>query len=723
MSLYIGQISARTHRDDLERVFRRYGQCDVRLKDGYGFVVYDFPLNAEKALRGLQGKSIFGQQLTITWSKKQPRAFQRYTRGARSYESHGRDFGRRKGPNDWGNYSSGNRQTDGDGDRLNSEDMLAEGRDYHQEETIDCVGEEHDNFREDLRRDGDDYLGEEQDNYRENFARDGGDYIRERDNFREDLARDGGGTVSKIDNGRWGERVDDHSNENGLYSDLNTDRYEPYQGYDRRDKDENRWKTRSGGSTLGSSQENVGRELDGYSCFSCGALGHKMRDCPRKHSSRRKITRFDRGPDDDISKGRGDGELERFESKSGNNVQPSKGAKLREMNDKRGDGELERFESKSGHIVQPCKGAELRKMNDKWTSNSEKHQVSIKNRNSDEVVRVQGKDSERKKRNKRETGSPKRQSAKKPKRSASTTFDSEYPASRARSVSKSLKSFGRSISQSRSRSVSVGSLSSDSKASSKLGYLKSLSSKSRSRSSSHTSLSLSVSIGRPASSPGKAHINHKESLNDGVIPKSPCIEVRKSIKGDTHCENAQTEIGMTVLKNGNAVSASEVENDTEKNQDTTKSRSLFKMTSLGNSQSDVGAGHSTPDDLKVTSDQTNSDALATNRILKPTDASDSGTPTVSSGRSTNISLNEMCMVLKHYGLEVPEESERHHSLESYFGSARLWPWQSIYYRRMRKGPVSVENYAKRVAQNQEFGIVDKYIRSSSGWGEMFQENP
>ncbi|KAF4396948.1 hypothetical protein F8388_004916 [Cannabis sativa] len=573
MSLYIGQISARTHRDDLERVFRRYGQCDVRLKDGYGFVVYDFPLNAEKALRGLQGKSIFGQQLTITWSKKQPRAFQRYTRGARSYESHGRDFGRRKGPNDWGNYSSGNRQTDGDGDRLNSEDMLAEGRDYHQEETIDCVGEEHDNFREDLRRDGDDYLGEEQDNYRENFARDGGDYIRERDNFREDLARDGGGTVSKIDNGRWGERVDDHSNENGLYSDLNTDRYEPYQGYDRRDKDENRWKTRSGG--------------------------------------------------------RGDGELERFESKSGNNVQPSKGAKLREMNDKRGDGELERFESKSGHIVQPCKGAELRKMNDKWTSNSEKHQVSVKNRNSDEVVRVQGKDSERKKRNKRETGSPKIQSAKKPKRSASTTFDSEYPASRARS----------------------------------------------------------------------------------------------SIKGDTHCENAQTEIGMTVLKNGNAVSASEVENDTEKNQDTTKSRSLFKMTSLGNSQSDVGAGHSTPDDLKVTSDQTNSDALATNRILKPTDASDSGTPTVSSGRSTNISLNEMCMVLKHYGLEVPEESERHHSLESYFGSARLWPWQSIYYRRMRKGPVSVENYAKRVAQNQEFGIVDKYIRSSSGWGEMYQENP
>ncbi|XP_062112591.1 uncharacterized protein LOC133823756 isoform X2 [Humulus lupulus] len=697
MSLYIGHISARTHRADLERVFRRFGQCDVRLKDGYGFVVYDFPPNADKALRALQGKSLFGQQLTITWSNKQPRAFQRYTRGARSYESHGRDFGRRKVPNDWGNYSSGNRQTDGDGDgdRLNSEDMLTEGRDYHQEEMIDYVGEEHDNFREDLPRDGDDYIMDEQDNFGENLARDGGDYIRERENFREDLVRDGGDIVSKmVDNGRWGERVDDHSNENGLYSDLNTDRYEPYQGYDRRDKDENHWMTRSGGSALGISQENVGRELDGYSCFSCGALGHKMRDCPRKHSSRRKFTRFDRGPDDDVSKGRGDGELERFGSKSWHNMHSSKGAKLREMNDK-------------------------------WASNSDKHQVSLKNKKSDEAVRAQGKDREGKKRNKKETGSPKRQRARKSKRSASTSFYSEYPASRSRSISKSLKS------RSRSRSVSAGSLSSDSKASSKLGYLKSLSSKSRSRSSSHTSLSLSVSLGRPASSPGKAQINHKQSLNNGTIPESSYIEVQKAIKGDAYCENAQIETGMAAVKNGNAVSVSELENDTEKSQDMredsiTKCTSSFKRTSLGNSQSDVGAlttGHSTPEDLKVILDQTNSDALAMNHILKSTDISDSGTPNVSSGRSTNISLEEMCMVLKHYGVEVPQESERHHSFESYFGSARLWPWESIYYRRMKKGPVSVENYAKRVSQNQEFGIVDKYIRGSSGWGEMSRENP
>lgn len=81
------------------------------------------------------------------------------------------------------------------------------------------------------------------------------------------------------------------------------------------------------------------------------------------------------------------------------------------------------------------------------------------------------------------------------------------------------------------------------------------------------------------------------------------------------------------------------------------------------------------------------------------------------------------MVLKHYGMELPEESERHLPIEEYLGSARLWPWEIIYYRRLKKGLVSVENYARRVSQNQEFGIIDKYVRSSSGWGEIDEENP
>ena len=73
MSLYIGNLSEHSQRDDLERVFRRFGHCNVQLKrNGYGFVVFDFPLDAEKALRALKGRNICGEPLTLTWSNKQP---------------------------------------------------------------------------------------------------------------------------------------------------------------------------------------------------------------------------------------------------------------------------------------------------------------------------------------------------------------------------------------------------------------------------------------------------------------------------------------------------------------------------------------------------------------------------------------------------------------------------------------------------------------------------
>ena len=86
MSLYIGHLSSRTRRDELEHVFRRFGRCNVKLKDGYGFVVYDYPLNAEKALRALQGRNICGKPLTLTWSNKQPRPFKKFARVDRSYD-------------------------------------------------------------------------------------------------------------------------------------------------------------------------------------------------------------------------------------------------------------------------------------------------------------------------------------------------------------------------------------------------------------------------------------------------------------------------------------------------------------------------------------------------------------------------------------------------------------------------------------------------------------
>lgn len=80
----------------------------------------------------------------------------------------------------------------------------------------------------------------------------------------------------------------------------------------------------------------------------------------------------------------------------------------------------------------------------------------------------------------------------------------------------------------------------------------------------------------------------------------------------------------------------------------------------------------------------------------------------------------MSAVLKHYCLEPTTESFGNLSIEAFAGSSRLWHWEIIYYRRMKKGPISAENYARWVAQNKEFGIIDKCIRSSRGWGENNQ---
>lgn len=85
----------------------------------------------------------------------------------------------------------------------------------------------------------------------------------------------------------------------------------------------------------------------------------------------------------------------------------------------------------------------------------------------------------------------------------------------------------------------------------------------------------------------------------------------------------------------------------------------------------------------------------------------------------------MFAVLKHFGLGVPEENQIGLTVEEYFNAARLWPWEMIYYRQLKKGPISTENYARRLEQNTEFGIVDKCIRSirsSSFGGEYSQAN-
>ncbi|XP_050382362.1 uncharacterized protein LOC126799243 [Argentina anserina] len=612
MSLFIGNLSARSRGDDLQRVFRKFGQCTLNLKDRFGFVVYRFPQDAEKALRALQGRYICGESLALTWSNKQPIPLQGRQRVVRSYKLHGRHSargrnfaGRRMSSNDFGDYRPVIKQPDTDGEKLNP--VLNRGKGDHKNST----NEDHD--------------------------------------LRDGLLVDGVTHVAKlVDTG------------NQIDNEVEFDRYEPCQSHEGEDQHGNHQMGYSGSDfipqipqenarTAKASDTTLNRFNDLKSrngCFSCGDLGHKIRVCPRNFSSGRKPTGFEHRQGDAIGKrSRFQPEQERFRSRSSETQCLNK-------------------DNASGH-------RKSKRTSDSGKSrrliNSGRSPVAV----SKETDETYMKDHGGKKRSRWEGTSPIRSSAKEA-RSVSPLPYSDYPALKSRAASQSSKSVTRcSRSRTRSNSVSMRrqSLSSDSRSSSK-----SISSKSRSRSSSFTSSSESLSR-----SSYKEHVDLKCPVYNTTPPKSKenLLEKRQPIGSDAQ--------------------------------------------RVQNPESNV-AGCSSPDGSKGMIGPVNFGGLVMGQTQLKGPASEIHINHCN-GCSTCISSEEMCMVLKHYGMELPEASERHLRIEEYFGSARLWPWEIVYYRRLKKGLVSVENYARRVSQNEEFDIVDKYVRSSSGWGEIDRENP
>ncbi|KAG7958313.1 hypothetical protein I3843_10G014800 [Carya illinoinensis] len=678
MSLYIGNLSSETRRDELENVFRRFGRCSVQLKeDGYGFVVFDFRLDAEKALRALRGRNICGEALTLTWSNKQPRPFRRFGRAARSHESqHRRNAARgdyasgESGPNGWREKKLGIGQQVTDGRRHNSADMLDDETGYHQDNAK--------NIEEECKS----------------------------------LHNEGGSVMAnQVDSDRWDGQAFDPSNDDGVENGIGLDQYEPYYGYDRKGEGENPKIEYVGGSpVLRSYRDNLEKEQIGaaalnytndskprQTCYNCGGFGHKMRNCPKERASGRKSTRLDRRQDDDVNKsGRGKVELDRFASKSRGKLHSSR-------DNMSTDG--------------------------RRASSSRYYRRLIKSGSSpvtEESDREHRRDRGGKKR-RREIGSPAESNPKnaQSQRSILSSHHSEYTTSRSRSTFQPLNSMPKS-SRCRSASPRENSLPSNSKSSSRSHNYGSRSSNSRSSSSSPTSLALSPS------SRNKMLLNLKGSTCNST-PESKDVSVKqgKPIDSIAHLENSKLDKKMMKVGNEN-VPSSKVEDDLEKDHPLERddnvyhivSGSLNKATNPSTFLSDKGAltaGCSAPESLGEMVEFQNSGASEMEQMLAVIEKPDSKT-SANSQKDCSISSEEMYMVLKHYDLEVPEENERHPSIEEYFGSARLWPWGIIYYRSMKKGPISVENYARRVAQNKEFGIVDKYIRSSSGWGEMDKDN-
>ncbi|GLT90078.1 hypothetical protein SLE2022_080300 [Rubroshorea leprosula] len=680
MSLYIGRLSHRIRRDELECVFGRFGRCNVRMKDGFGFVIYDFPPNAEKALKALQGRKICGEPLTLTWSNKQPRGFKRFTRHDRANDyqlPRGRGFTRR--------VDFGNRKLDLNGQRddrlgiieaesedrkLNSADLLNEETDYHEATEKGYIKEDHCDYQEDLPNEG----GHVEDN--------------------------------PVDNDRWDGRCNDLINKNGVKHDLESDHYDTYKGYEEKDKDENQQPAYSNGSpTLQSSREKIGRVLIGEEtlkstdhtkfqqiCYSCGGLGHKRRDCLHENGPGRRLTMFRGRHDDDIGRRGREADVERFESSSRGRLHS--------------DRDVQSMKQQENHRKASGSGGYGRLIGSGSSLVGEKAARSLR------------KDDDGKRPDRGSSGTPIKHNAKKARRFVSSPSD--YTASRAHSKSKSLKHEPRPSSRSRSTSTSSGSGSSSlSRSHSPLHCSRSRSCEFPSK--SPTSESFSVSPGKclPSSS-NKVQLNLEGRLENSLPIESKEIMVEAQSSEDSEeLENGNLENGLVAVKNGNVAFLAKQKYNNDTNMTSRAVDNLANPSIPLSKRGVYTAGGISRQCLGETKGSEELDASMMEDMAIPTRRPDLELPiSFCSCHSTGISSDEMHMVLKHYGLELPAEKERHLPVETYFGCARLWPWEIIYYRRLKKGPISTENYARRVAQNKKFGIVDKYIRSSSGWAEL-----
>ncbi|KAK9170344.1 hypothetical protein Syun_002484 [Stephania yunnanensis] len=303
MSLFIGNLSPRVRRDEVERAFHRFGHCKIQIRDGFGFAHYDLPGNAENALRALRGRIICGNPINLTWANKQPKSFQRNIGGSRFREPH---FGR------------GSRRREDYGTRTDSRNQLALNtnveQSFEREEELDlnnCLDQEAGHSRGDVvDHEGDNHL-----DAKENLV-------------------DQGATIEPNhgESGRWGESGGNPLDGNEVENGLSFDRYDPYHGYDRTNEGKDNHVTSSYDSyALGSLREKalVGRPGDATSkpldnseiqhrCFLCGKIGHMKLNCPYGDlKGQEKFTRFDRRPENDDSfKAQGKTELKRHRIKS-----------------------------------------------------------------------------------------------------------------------------------------------------------------------------------------------------------------------------------------------------------------------------------------------------------------------------------------------------------------------------------------------------------------------
>ncbi|XP_016110858.1 serine/arginine-rich splicing factor 4-like isoform X2 [Sinocyclocheilus grahami] len=96
--VYVGKLSYRAREKDVERFFKGYGKIlEVDLKNGYGFVEFDDPRDADDAVCDLNGKDLCGKRVIVEHTIGQRRDGGTGSRSGRSSQ-YRRGGGDRYGP-------------------------------------------------------------------------------------------------------------------------------------------------------------------------------------------------------------------------------------------------------------------------------------------------------------------------------------------------------------------------------------------------------------------------------------------------------------------------------------------------------------------------------------------------------------------------------------------------------------------------------------------------
>lgn len=743
MSLFVGNISSRVHQTELERTFQRFGRSKLELKDGYGFVVYDTVRDAEKALRALKGRIICGEQLSITWSRKQ-RPFRRFS---------GKDFPGR---------SYGNRD-------FRKEVHEIKARNSQEREEIANNLNKHANHKEDTEGNGfvfkegkvdgskNDMVGE--DEKCQNLIEAA---------FNERCKTD----PVPLENDRWGEPLSEASDEHNIAEEAtNLQRYDPYSADNRKEEDayenEKYQKVKSNDSYAANNSERglkhrerneawmghggFGKSLE--RCYICGQMGHVMRQCcSRAVVSRR--DKFDRVGQKRTSE----------RNFKGNGLMRFKGA--REMEWSRNDLTRDSIPKRKDFIGQRFirKDRRLHDRTEGFTEKKRKHSRYLCDDRKEAQTRER---TGRRHKKHRTTSIPWQAGVRHNSHSSGPHSESQHRTHSTCSTPSSQSSFSRSqssrsssllaSSQSHSCSPWSGSkssrsypLSSHPRSHSVSSYTKSAKPVSKSRSCSVTPRSLSVSLSpRVRRSPSPSWLDHglcglqdatfsTQSLKNNSPSEAQKDLSEQMIHGNDVAEHMEREYLRLAVKVENdlrvrIIQDYEIENP---GRCIDNSRNCMYSESTGkreNSSSAEGA-----DTDRVAEDYGTKDGMVRNPELNMAEISvdtsmkacfenvnmahvkvgdESSIGKGDEKCAANISLEEVNVILHHSrGMSI-EDAEHGSSVESNIGAARLWPWEVILYRRLKRGAISTANYSRRMSQNKMFGIVDKYIRSSSGWWE------